>query len=164
MLWTGEVEDAKSIDDHITSASVSGKPIPDFENLDFKIATGLRKILTGNFKKQVTTAGGKAQAEKRSLTGKQIAGMLYDCFKKSWRQEAILDFRDFSKVQLKSDNVQAFDTKWDEVLSAVTDRPTDIILESLCKMHVKKSENRNMCCKATLKGRHSATRNTTVAG
>ena len=40
----------------------------------------------------------------------------------------------------KNDNVQAFDTKWDEVLSALTDRPTDSMLESLYKMQVEKSE------------------------
>ena len=73
MLWTGGVEDVKSIDDLITSASTTGDPIPDFENLGFKIASGLRKILTGSIKKQVTTAEGKARPEKRSLTGKQIA-------------------------------------------------------------------------------------------
>ena len=49
-------EDVKSIDELITSASI---------RLDFKIARGLKKILTGNFKKQVTTAESKAQAEKR---------------------------------------------------------------------------------------------------
>ena len=41
---------------------------------------------------------------------------------------------------MKNDNVQAFDTKWDEVLSAATDRPTDSILESVHKMQVEKSE------------------------
>ena len=54
MLWIGEVEDAKCIDDLITSASTTGDPIPDFEILDFKIASGLREILTRKFKKQVT--------------------------------------------------------------------------------------------------------------
>ena len=43
MLWIGEVEGAKSIDDLITSASIPGEPIPDFEDLDFKIASGLKK-------------------------------------------------------------------------------------------------------------------------
>ena len=37
MLWIGEVEDAKSIDVLITSASIKGKTILDFENLDLKI-------------------------------------------------------------------------------------------------------------------------------
>ena len=31
----GEVEDAKSIDDLVISASKAEKPMPDFENLDF---------------------------------------------------------------------------------------------------------------------------------
>ena len=60
----------ESIDDRITSASVTADPILDFENLDFKIASGVKKILTRNVK---NTAEGQAQSEKRSLTGKQIA-------------------------------------------------------------------------------------------
>ena len=62
MLWIGEVEDAKSMDELITSATITGRPTPDFENLDFKIASGLRKILNGNFKKQVTTAEGTSHS------------------------------------------------------------------------------------------------------
>ena len=62
MPWIGEVEDANSIDDLITSASKTRKAVRDFLNLDFKLASGLRKILTGNFKKQVTTAEGNAQS------------------------------------------------------------------------------------------------------
>ena len=65
MLWSGDVEDANS-DDLITSASFTGKPIPDFENLDFKIV--------------------QAQSEKRITCGQT------DCFddlrflQYEWRQ------------------------------------------------------------------------------
>ena len=45
MQRIGEVEDVQSIDDLITSASVTSRPILDFENLHFKIACGLGKIL-----------------------------------------------------------------------------------------------------------------------
>ena len=48
------------------------------ENLDFKIASGLWKIPTGNFMKQITTAEGKAHSKKESLTGRQIAWMIYE--------------------------------------------------------------------------------------
>ena len=48
--------------------------------------------------------------------------MIYDFFNSSGGNFAILDFRDSSKVHLNNDDVQAFDTKWDEALSAVTDR------------------------------------------
>ena len=79
--------------------SVTGKPTADFDNLDFKIASGLRTILTGNFKKQVSTAEGTAQSEERSLAGRQIAWMIYGFFNISSDCEAILDYRDLSKVQ-----------------------------------------------------------------
>ena len=106
MLWIGKVEDAESIDDLITSTLISWDPIPDFENLDFRITCELRKIQTGNFKKQVTTGEGKAQSEKRSLRDRQIAWTIYDFIIFSGENEAILDFRD-----------EPFDTKWDEVWS-----------------------------------------------
>ena len=80
MLRIGENENTKSIDDLLTSASMTGRPILDIENLDFKTASGLRKIQTGNFKKQVATVKEKAQPEKRSLTDEQIAWMIYDFF------------------------------------------------------------------------------------
>ena len=35
-LWIGEVDDAKSVDDLIASASIAGRPLPDLENLDFQ--------------------------------------------------------------------------------------------------------------------------------
>ena len=124
----------KVIYDINTSACTPGNSRQDFENLDFKIARGC------NFKTQVTTVEGKAQSETRPLSGRQIAWMIYDFFKISGDNEAILDLTDLSKVQLKNDSVQAFDAKSDEVLSAVTDRLTDNILESLYKRQLKQSE------------------------
>ena len=115
-------------------APFTGKSIPDFENLDFKIASGLRKILTGHFKKQVTTAEGKGRSEKRSVTGRQTVWMIYDFYKIGGDNGAIMDFSYFSTFQIKNDSVQAFETKWDEGFSAVNERPTDNMLEILCKM------------------------------
>ena len=54
--------------------------------------------------------------------------------KPSWTSEI------YQMSKLKNDNVQTFDTKWDEVLPAVTDRPTDSISESLYKMQYEKSD------------------------
>ena len=87
MLWIGEVEDAQNIDDLITSASATEDPIPDFGNLDFKIASGLRNILTGNFKNASHhSRRDSSQSEKRSLTGRQIAWMICDFDRKLWRK------------------------------------------------------------------------------
>ena len=54
--------------------------------------------------------------------------------------DAILDDRDLPQVQLQNDNVQASDTKSNEVTSAFANRPIDNILESLYKMQVERSE------------------------
>ena len=115
------------------------EPIPDFENLDFMIACGLRKSSTGNFKERVTTAEGEAQSEKRSLAGRLFAWIIYD-FNISGSNGAILALTEKSKAEVKNDKFQAFDTKRDEVLSGVTDRPTDSILESPYNMHVEMSD------------------------
>ena len=129
MLWIGEVEDAKSIDDLITAASITRRPILDFENLDFQ-----------DCKRTEESSTRKLQETNHHT--RQVARMIYDFFKISGDNRAILDFRDLSKVHLKTDNVQAFDTKWNEVFSAVTDRYTESIWESLhkrCKLKSRKS-------------------------
>ena len=62
-----------------------------------------------------------------------------------------------SKVQFKNDKAEVFDTTWDEVFSAVTDRPTDSILESAYKMRIEQVGGVEICV-ASLhsRGRHSA--------
>ena len=90
----GEVEDAKIVDKLITSASITGQSIPDFENPD------------KSFKEQVTNAEGKAQSEKVSLTGTQIAWMICDFSQMIGDDDAILDDRDLPEVQLQNDTVQ----------------------------------------------------------
>ena len=121
-----EVEGAKSIDDLKASASFTRGPTPDFENLDFQIGSGLRKILTGNFNKT------NHHSPRNTSIREEITYRQTDCLddlrrlQNSWAtMETILDLRDWSKDQFKNDNVQAFDTKWDEVSPAITERPTD---------------------------------------
>ena len=104
MLWIGEVEDAESIDDIITSALLSWDPIPDFENLNFKITSELRKIQTWNFKK--TSHHRWRQSSVREAITYRLLGRSTTFFIFSGENEAILDFRD-----------EPFDTKWDEVWS-----------------------------------------------
>ena len=66
----------------------------------------------------------KAQQDNRILK-RQIAYINYDNFKISGTGEALLHFNGLPIVQLKNDNVQGFDTKWDEVLLSMTTVPDD---------------------------------------
>ena len=52
--------------------------------------------------------------------------MMYNFIKISGPSEALLDFNDLLRVQqLKNDNVQGFDTKWDEALLSMTKVPDE---------------------------------------
>ena len=95
MLWIRRLLESQAINKQVIVPNHSWLVCVCYKNLDLKITSGLRKILTVNFKKQVATAEGK-ETEKKSLTGTQIAWMIYDLFKTSGDNEAILDFRDLS--------------------------------------------------------------------
>ena len=66
MSWVKEVEIANSIDDGMTSPSVEGKVFLDFEMLDAKKASALRKIISGsNFRRRVNVEEQRAQKHDR---------------------------------------------------------------------------------------------------
>ena len=77
------------------------------------------KLLTADFKRRVCMEEQNAQRDNRFLGG-TIAHMICAYFKISGAGEALLDFNDTYRVQLKNDNVQGIETKWDEVLLSVT--------------------------------------------
>ena len=67
------------------------------------------------------------------LTDRQIAWHIYQHFRLSESEGAILEFEDLLKVELREDNVASFVNEWDMTLSGLKDAPTDAILESLFK-------------------------------
>ena len=137
--------------------SIRGRPM-DFENLIFKIASGLTKIITGNFKKQVTTAEGNAQSEKRSLTGRQI----YD-FEIRGDSKAIFDFRDCQK---SNEMATTFRPSTQSGTKCYQQSLTDLLTTcwGVCaRCTLKSRKNCNASCKSTLKRRHSVTRSMIIA-
>ena len=100
--------------------------------LDAKIASALNKIIQNSyFKKKVSLEEQKAQKEDRFLRGRQIAFMIYDNFR--------LDCADSCSVTLHDDNIQEFETRWDEVLLSMSKVPTDDVLERLYKLRIRES-------------------------
>ena len=45
--------------------------------------------------------------------------MIYEHFRVTGTNESILDFSDLVSVTLRGDDVQGFDTKWDEALLSI---------------------------------------------
>ena len=94
MLWVKEVEIAESIDELVTSRSITGQPnFPDFEMLDAMTASALKKLLNtqSNFRKRVIVEEQRAQNSDRFLRGRQIA---YTTTSISVQQERMKQYKD----------------------------------------------------------------------
>ena len=59
--------------------------------------------------------------------------MIYDFFRVTGAHDTALEFADLFSVILHDDNVQEFDTRWDEVLLPMSKNPSDDVLASLYK-------------------------------
>ena len=117
MLWIKEVEMVDSLEELKSSRSVSGKNFPKLEMLDAKIASDVNKIIQNSyFKKKLILEEQSAQKEDHFLRERQIASMIYDYFRVTGAHDTVLDYADLFSVILHDDNVQEFDTRWDEVL------------------------------------------------
>ena len=136
MLWIKEVETVESVDDLKSSCSVRGIRMPDFEVLDAKIASALNRIKNTRFKKKISLKEMKAQKEDRFLRGRQIAYLIYEYFWVTGANDSVENYADLLTVVLRNDDIQEFDSKWDENLLSMTQIPSDDILESLYKLRI----------------------------
>ena len=136
-----KVEMVDSVDEFKSSRSVAGEDFPNFELLDARIASSLNKIIqNSHFKRKVSLEEQEAQKEDQFLRGRQIAFMIYDYFRVTGSHDTVLDYADLFYVTLRDDNVQEFDTRWDEVLLSMTKIPSDDVLESLYKLRIRESD------------------------
>ena len=141
MLWIKEVEMVESVDDLKSSRSIKGTHGPDFELLDARIASALNKIIQNSrFKKKVSLEEMKAHKEDRFLRGRQIAYLIYEYFRVTGANDSVENYADPFTVVLRNDNIQEFETKWDEILLSMTQIPSGDILENLYKFRIPESE------------------------
>ena len=108
--------------------------------LDAKIASAQNKIIQkSQLKKKVSLEEQKARKEDTFLQGRQIAFVIYDYFRVTGAHDTVLDYADLFSVTLHDDNVQEFDTRWDEVLLPVSKIPSDGFLEGLYTLRIRES-------------------------
>ena len=140
MSWINEVVMVDSMENFSSSRSGSGKIFPNFEMLDAKIASALNKIIQNSqFKKKVSLEEQRAQKKDRFPRGRQIAFMIYDYLRVTGAHDTVLDYADLFSVTLCDDNIQEFDTRWDEILLSMSKIPSDVVLESLYKFRIRES-------------------------
>ena len=128
ILWIKEVEMVEAVDDLKSSRSIRGTPGPDFELLDARIASALNKIIQNTrFKKKVSLEEMKAQKEDRFLRRRQIACLIYEQFRVTGANDSVENYADLFTIDLRNDDIQEFDSKWDGILLSVTKIPSDDI-------------------------------------
>ena len=66
--------------------------------------------------------------------------MIYNYFRVTGAHDTVLDYADLFSATLHDDNIQEFDTRWDEVLLSMSKIPSDDILERLYKLRIRESD------------------------
>ena len=141
MLWIKEVEIVETIDDLMSSRSVQGHHVPNFENLDAKIASGLDKIIQNSyFKTRVSQEEQKAHLQNRFLRRRQIAFMICEWFRVTGAHDSILVHADLFSLTLRNDDVLEFDPRWVEILSSLSKISTDDVLETVYQLGIRESD------------------------
>ena len=139
--WIKEVEMVDSVDDLMYSSSVRGIQMPNFEVLDARIASALNRIIhNSHFKRRISLEEQKAQKQDRFLRGRQIAYLIYECFRVTGANDSIENYADLFTIGLRNDDIQEFESKWDGILLSMTKIPPDDILEGLYKSRTRESE------------------------
>ena len=107
---------------------------------DARIASALNKIIhNSQFKRKISLEEQEAQKEDRFLRGRQIAYLIYDQFRVTGTDVSVENYTDLFTIVFRNDDIQEFDSKWDEILS-MTKIPHDDILEGLYKLRIRESE------------------------
>ena len=111
------MEMVDSLDDLQSSRSITGTHGPNFELLDARMASALNRIIQNTrFMKKVSLEEQKAQKEDRFLRGRHIAYLIYEYFRITGANDSVENCADLFTFVLRKDDIQEFDSKWDEIL------------------------------------------------
>ena len=116
-----------------SSRSIQGYTVfLNLEMLDTKIASALKKV--------IRNAGGQSSGGGSFFRGRQAAHMIYHCVLVIGAHGRVLDYADLFTITLRDDDVQEFDTRWDEILLSMTKIPPDDVLESFYNLRIRESD------------------------
>ena len=105
--------------------------------LDAMISSALKTLLTHvHFRKGLSVEEQRAQKDDRFLRGRQIAYMIYEYSRAIGAYEAVQGHSDLFNFRLQNDDVQDFDTRWEQALLSASEIPTELVLEGLFKSKV----------------------------
>ena len=107
-----------------------------------EFASAPNKIIQNTRFKKKGQSGGyeSSHKEDRFLRGRQIAYSIYEHFRVTGANDSVENYADLFTIVLRNDDIQEFDSQWEEILLSMTQIPSDDILESLYKLRIRESE------------------------
>ena len=88
--------------------------MPNFEVLDAMIPSALNRIIHNTrFKRKVSLEEMKAQKEDR-FRGRQIAYLIHEYFRVTGANDSVENYADPLTIAHRNDDIQKFDSKWEE--------------------------------------------------
>ena len=131
MPWIKELETVDSVEDLMSSSSVRGIQMPNFEVFDARIASALNKIIhNSHFKRRISLE------EQNAPEAGPFPSRQADCLLKSTNTSRSLGamilsrtYADLFTISLRNDDLQEFDSKWDGILLSMSQIPSDDILK-----------------------------------
>ena len=139
MQWIKEVEMTDSVHDLISSSSIRGIQMPNFEVLDARITSALNRIIhNSHFKRSISLEEQKVQKQDRFLRERQTTFLMY--FPITGVNDSVENYVNIFTIVLRNDDIQEFDSKWDGILLSMTKIPSDDILQELYKLRIRGSE------------------------
>ena len=133
LQWIKEIEAAKSLDDLITPKSITDKDFPNFEELDLMMAAALKRCYEKqtHFRKKISVEEQRAQKDRRSPRGRQIAFFVCEYFRPTGFFGEIQGLLGFFSFSIGKDDFQDFDSHWEPALLLTSDLPSDKVLEGM---------------------------------
>ena len=99
MHWIKEVELVDTVDDLVSSSSIRGIQMPNFEVLDARIASALNRIIHyTKFKRRISLEEQKAQKQDRFLRRRQIAYLIYEYFRVTGANDSVENYADLFTI------------------------------------------------------------------
>ena len=142
-LCTGskKVEMVEWVDDLMSSSSVRGIQMPNFEVLDARMVSALNRIIhNSHFKRRISLEEQEAQKQDRFLRGRQIAYLIYKYFRVIGANDSVENYADLFTIVLRMMIFRNSIQSGDGLLLSMTKIPPDGILEGLYKLRIRESE------------------------
>ena len=131
--WIKEIEAAKSLKDLINPKSITGKDFPDYEELDLMMASALKRCYSKqtHIRKKISVEEQRTHKDNRFLRGRQIAYLIFEYFRPSGSYDELQELSGLFSIKLENDDIQDFDSRWEQSLLLTSRPPSDKVQEGL---------------------------------